>query len=138
MTIKTWQERMVDAGHAASTDGMRINMHAQAEINELREALEAALQDRVAMATELARVRAKWTEESLIMEEVCRANTLLEKRLDAWDKQEPVAYRFTQNRGYGVTEFTYHDHSERNSWETAYRDNCLEIEPLYTKPKEAT
>jgi predicted nuclease with TOPRIM domain len=93
MTIKTWQERMVDAGHAASTDGMRINMHAQAEINELREALEAALQDRAAMATELTRVRAKWTEESLIMEEVCRANTLLEKRLAAWDKNSHESVR---------------------------------------------
>ena len=41
MTIKTWQERLVDAGHAASTEGMRINTHAQAEIDELRARLDA-------------------------------------------------------------------------------------------------
>lgn len=49
---------------------------------------------------------------------------------------EPVAYRFTQNRGYGVTDFTYHDNSERNNWKIAYKDNCLEITPLYTAPPE--
>jgi hypothetical protein len=41
VTIKTWQERLVDAGHAASTEGMRINTHAQAEIDELRARLDA-------------------------------------------------------------------------------------------------
>lgn len=43
--IPTWQERMVNAGHAASTDGLRITMHAQSEIDDLRKRckeLEAA------------------------------------------------------------------------------------------------
>lgn len=50
------------------------------------------------------------------------------------EQGEPVAYRFTQNRGNGKTDFTYHDHSEKNNWRTAYRDNCLEITPLYLHP----
>lgn len=45
--------------------------------------------------------------------------------------QEPVAYRFTHNRGNGRTAYTYHDNTPENNWRTAYRDTCLSIEPLY-------
>lgn len=47
---------------------------------------------------------------------------------------EPAAYRFTQNRGNGKTEFTYHDNTPQNDWRKAYPDNCLEITKLYTHP----
>lgn len=53
--------------------------------------------------------------------------------LEAADKQgEPVAYRFTENRGDGKTEFSYYTPEELA---TAYRDNCLAITPLYTHPQ---
>jgi hypothetical protein len=125
MTIKTWQERMMDRMIMEPTD-KQAGQSMQAEIDALRAALEAALQDLAAMATELARVRAKWTEESLIMEEVCRANTLLEKRLAAWEKQEP--YGFVDAR-----------HDLNNFDGTIYKRGGFDSAiPLYTKPKEAT
>lgn len=42
---------------------------------------------------------------------------------------EPVAWRFTHNRGNGKTAFTFHDSDD---YATAYRDTCLETTPLYT------
>lgn len=44
---------------------------------------------------------------------------------------QPVAYRFTHNRGNGNTEYTYHDNTEKNNWRTAYTDTCIEITPLH-------
>jgi len=46
-------------------------------------------------------------------------------------RQEPVAWRFTQNRGSGKTEYTYHDNTVENNHKLAYKDNCLKIEELY-------
>lgn len=47
-------------------------------------------------------------------------------------KLEPVAYRFTENRGNGKTEFSYYSPEQLA---TAYRDNCLAITPLYAIPE---
>ena len=51
--------------------------------------------------------------------------------LAAMRDQEPVAYRFTENRGNGNTEFNYYGLDEVGM---AYRDNCLEITALYAAP----
>ena len=51
------------------------------------------------------------------------------KKLAAGVSVEPSAYRFTENRGNGNTEFNYYGLDEVGM---AYRDNCLEITPLYT------
>ena len=45
--------------------------------------------------------------------------------------EEPVAYRFTENCGNGKVEYSYYD---ADKVAEAYRDNCLEITPLYTSP----
>ncbi len=50
---------------------------------------------------------------------------------------EPVAYRFTHNRGNGATAFTYHDNTEHNNWRTAYKDTCLVIDKMFLHPPEA-
>ena len=42
---------------------------------------------------------------------------------------KPIAYRFKNNRGNGQFEYDYYDADEVSS---AYRDNCIEITPLYT------
>ena len=50
------------------------------------------------------------------------------RKLAAVVSVEPSAYRFTENRGNGNTEFNYYGLDEVGM---AYRDNCLEITPLY-------
>jgi hypothetical protein len=46
-------------------------------------------------------------------------------------QQEPVAYRFKNNRGNGKFDYAYYD---ADQVATAYRDNCLEITPLFASP----
>ncbi|MCA3067486.1 MAG: hypothetical protein ING73_11265 [Rhodocyclaceae bacterium] len=46
---------------------------------------------------------------------------------------EPVAYRFKNNRGNGKFDYAYYD---ADQVATAYRDNCLEITPLFTSPPD--
>ena len=41
---------------------------------------------------------------------------------------EPVAYRFTENRGNGKTEYSFYGAEQAK---VAYLDNCLEVTPLY-------
>lgn len=57
------------------------------------------------------------------------AAALAQHQAKALDGVEPVAYRFTENRGNGYTEFNSYGLDEVGS---AYRDNCLEIVPLYS------
>jgi hypothetical protein len=54
--------------------------------------------------------------------------------LKAMQPVSPVAYRFTENRGNGNTEFSYYGLDEVG---LAYRDNCLEIAFLYTPTNNA-
>ena len=56
-------------------------------------------------------------------------NDEVQHQAKALDGVEPVAYRFTENRGNGYTEFNSYGLDEVGS---AYRDNCLEIVPLYS------
>ena len=72
-------------------------------------------------------------------EDAVRLCTILERRTkriaelhtQLASRQEPVAWRFTQNRGSGKTEYTYHDNTVENNHKLAYKDNCLKIEELY-------
>ena len=50
------------------------------------------------------------------------------------ESAKPIAYRFKNNRGNGRFEYDYYDADEVSS---AYRDNCIEITPLYTAPQSA-
>jgi hypothetical protein len=50
----------------------------------------------------------------------------LRERLAELECQHPVAYRLTENRGNGKTEFTY-----VTEFKGAYLDNCLEVADLF-------
>ena len=59
-------------------------------------------------------------------------------RQSTLDKFIPVAYRFTHNWNpksptFPATgQYTYHDHTKGNHWQSAYKDTCLKMEGLYT------
>ena len=83
----------------------------------------------------IASLRNELFRQRELTAELMLENITLNNKIAELERQpmsdEPVAFRFTQNRGNGKTAFTYHDFSDENHWRTAYMDNCLKIDRLY-------
>ena len=125
----------MEAIEAYRTAGGREEHHARKEAlqNEIENTQEL-IDD---LRAELKRVREKWTEESLIMEEVCRANILIENRLEAWEKQEPIA---TMHESHDAVWFSKgcDDHEYRDDIRVTFLIEKPKDIPAANSPKEAT
>ena len=99
MTIKTWQERT-----HKNPSWYDQSKAMQAEIDELRE---------------------KVLESERLLKFAAVGTKILLARLDAWEKQEPVAWLTTGYMGEPLV----------NIRPPQY---VMQVSPLYTKPKEAT
>jgi enoyl reductase-like protein len=109
MTIKTWRERMMERMIMEPTD-KQVGQSMQAQIDEL--------------CAENLRQDLEYIEQGLRLIQ-------LEERLDAWENQEPVAYRLL-DKYPGLPD----------QWVLYSSEELLKVpdglEPLYTKPKEPT
>ena len=86
------------------------------------------MNDIEALIADLARMSCMTTQTPSTCRIIDRAIAALRQQQG---QGEPVAYRFTENRGNGKTDFSYYTPEELA---TAYRDNCLAITPLFTRP----
>ena len=86
---------------------------------------DVALDAAQAENKEVKRLQDAWQKEAT---ELLAERDAALARIAELSKQEPVAYRFTENRGNGKTEFNYYGLDDVGM---AYRDNCLEITSLY-------
>jgi len=123
MTIKTWQERTHENQWQSDT-----TEYMQAEIDELHDELNL-------INVILEKRKMDWVDYvTQIKAEHKHELANLQKRLDAWEKQEPIGYLAW--------------HAGKPSWDedcvcqdAVYPVDESDVrtsEPIYTKPKEAT
>ena len=130
MTLKTWQERIEDPWTVTSKE---VYGAMQAEIDELRAELAKECRHIKQAEGKHPAPCARFCESTayeIELRQLKAENSKLRAALDAWEKQEPVAYVMLD---FWITGKHWPDDCFM-SCENPYVDAV----PLYTKPKEAT
>ena len=133
MTIKTWQERMMERMIMEPTD-KQAGQSMQAEIDELRAELAKECRHIKQAEGKHPAPCARFCESTayeIELRQMKAENSKLRAALDAWEKQKPAAWLHKGGHVQVSSEYLSKRHADEYS---SHKDWVC----LYTKPKEVT